>query len=101
VLISFAVSNRETVPLGFWPLPFIAQTPLYLVTLASLLLGFAAGGLYARIGRRLLKRELRRRDREIEALRRELAARAAPSDGAVSELGKGPPRTVFPQSGER
>jgi len=71
------VSNRETVDLGFWPLPFVALVPLYLVALSSLLLGFVTGELHARIGRRRLKRELRRRARDIEALKRELAMREA------------------------
>ncbi|HJU16087.1 MAG TPA: lipopolysaccharide assembly protein LapA domain-containing protein [Stellaceae bacterium] len=86
VLVSFAVSNRESVALGFWPLPFIALTPLYLLAFASLLLGFAAGVCYAWIGRRRLKRELRRRAREIEALKRELAARDVPREEAIGVL---------------
>jgi hypothetical protein len=85
------VSNREIVALGFWPLPFIALAPLYLVALLSLLLGFLTGELHARIGRRRLKRELRRRARDIEGLKRELAMRGArredlaPPSRAVAE----------------
>ena len=30
-LILFAVSNRETVSVGLWPLPFLADLPLYLL----------------------------------------------------------------------
>lgn len=71
------MSNREVVALGFWPLPSVAETPLYLLALAGLVLGFVTGELHAWIGRRRLKRELRRRAREIESLRRELAATQA------------------------
>lgn len=39
----FAASNRETVSLGLWPLPYIAQAPLYLVVLVALFFGFATG----------------------------------------------------------
>ena len=81
------MSNRESVALGFWPLPFVAEAPLYLVAFAGLLLGFATGELHAWIGRRRLKRALRRRDREIEALRRELTATQAQLEGAAA-----PPR---------
>ena len=38
-LILFAVSNRETVSVGFWPLPFLADLPLYLLCFLSLLIG--------------------------------------------------------------
>ena len=31
LLIPFALSNREPVSLGFWPLPFLIDLPLYLL----------------------------------------------------------------------
>jgi len=73
----FAVSNRETVPLGFWPLPFLAETPLYLVVLVALLLGIILGVLavWIRGGRR--RRELRECRRQNATLARELAATQA------------------------
>ncbi len=86
------MSNRTSVALGLWPLPFTAETPLYLLAFASLLLGFVMGELHAWIGRHRLKRELRRRAREIEALRRELAATQAQLEGAAPELVERPPR---------
>jgi hypothetical protein len=91
VAISFAVSNRQAVSIGFWPLPFVAQTQLYLVAFASLLFGFLAAELHAWIGRHRLKRELRRNTQEVEALRRELAATQARLGGAAA-----PPGTVVP-----
>ena len=42
-LILFAVSNRETVSVGFWPLPFLADVPLYLLCFLSLLIGALIG----------------------------------------------------------
>src|ERR1700687_1280797 len=47
VLALFAMSNREAVALGLWPLPFELDLPLYLAILAALLIGFMAGGLVA------------------------------------------------------
>jgi lipopolysaccharide assembly protein A len=73
-LILFAVSNRQPVSLGLWPLPFLADLPLYLLVLLMLLAGFVIGAAAARIAGRRLRRELRRRRRRIEALERELAA---------------------------
>ena len=73
VLILFSVSNRETVSLAFWPLPFLVDLPLYLLSFLSLLIGFLIGGCAAWIAGGRDRTELRRRRRRIEALERELA----------------------------
>jgi lipopolysaccharide assembly protein A len=70
----FAASNREIVSLGLWPLPFIAQAPLYLAVLVALFFGFAIGALAAWIKGRRRRRQLRDCRRQNEALARELAA---------------------------
>jgi uncharacterized integral membrane protein len=77
VLILFAVSNRETVSLGLWPLPALIDLPLYLVILGTLLVGFLAGELVAWIGGRHWRREARRGRDRIAALEVELAAERA------------------------
>ena len=90
------MSNRAVVTLGFWPFPWRAETPLYLLAFAGLALGFVAGEAHAWIGRRRLKRELRRRARESEALKRELAAKEARLvQGQIAESAV-PPRAVVP-----
>ncbi|HKM69913.1 MAG TPA: lipopolysaccharide assembly protein LapA domain-containing protein [Stellaceae bacterium] len=73
-LIPFAVSNRESVSLGLWPLPFLIDLPLYLLVLLVLLAGVVIGATAVRIAGRRARRELRRRRRRVEALERELAA---------------------------
>ena len=73
-LILFAVSNRDTVSVAFWPLPFLVDMPLYLLCVLSLVIGTLIGvatGWMAGHGKR---RELRSRRRRIEALERELTA---------------------------
>ncbi|HEX6440701.1 MAG TPA: lipopolysaccharide assembly protein LapA domain-containing protein [Stellaceae bacterium] len=82
VLASFAVSNREPVALGLWPLPWLLQTPVYLAAFAALLLGFVAGALAVWAGGARRRRELRRHRRRIAALERELAATQAQLTGA-------------------
>jgi uncharacterized integral membrane protein len=77
VLILFAVSNRETVSLALWPLPALVDLPLYLVILATLLVGFVAGELVAWIGGRHWRREAKRGRDRIAALERDLAAERA------------------------
>ncbi len=70
----FAASNRETVSLGLWPLPFLAAAPLYLVVVVSLVFGFAIGAVAAWIRGLRRRRELRECRRQNTALARELAA---------------------------
>jgi uncharacterized integral membrane protein len=82
VLASFAVSNREPVVLGLWPLPWLLQTPVYLTVFGALLLGFVAGALAVWAGGVRRRRELRGQRRRIAALERELAATQAQLTGA-------------------
>ena len=83
-LALFAASNRAVVSLALWPLPFVAELPLYLAVLGALLIGLIAGALLAWIGGRHTRRELRRCGRRIAALEHELAATQAqlPDAGA-------------------
>lgn len=93
VLAIFAVSNREAVAIGLWPLPWFVDLPLYLAILGALLLGFLAGALSAWIGARRGRRELRRRGRRIAALERELAAtqaQLADAPGSAPVAAEGP-----------
>src|SRR2546429_5373209 len=78
VLALFAISNREAVALGLWPLPFELDLPLYLAILGALLIGFIAGVGVAWATGRHRRREHRRRGRRIAALERQLAARGTP-----------------------
>ena len=70
----FAASNRATVILALWPLPFVAQAPLYLVVLVALAFGCAIGAVAAWIKGHRRRRQLRQCRRQNEALARELAA---------------------------
>jgi len=73
-LMLFAVSNRASVSLALWPLPFAIELPAYLLVSAALLAGFVVGAIVAWIGGYRLRRELWRRNRRIAALERQLAA---------------------------
>lgn len=91
-LVLFALSNRESVSLGLWPLPFLVQVPLYLVVLATALVGFVFGGTAAWVSGRHRRRELRERRRRVAALERELAATQArlapPSSDIAAAAGR-------------
>jgi lipopolysaccharide assembly protein A len=73
-LVLFAVSNRETVSLALWPLPFLIDLPIYLLFFFTLMIGILIGATMAWIAGRGDRRELRHRRRRIDALERELAA---------------------------
>src|SRR5258708_1091040 len=80
-----AVSNRQPVELGLWPLPHVVVTPLYLVIVAVLLIGILAGlGLgwwAARHHRRRARdhgKEAARLDRENARLRETIASHNPP-----------------------
>jgi uncharacterized integral membrane protein len=90
VLVSFAISNRATVPLGLWPLPFMLETPVYLFALLTLVAGFVVGAACVWIAGHGLRREVRRRRRRIEALERELATTQARLTDQAERLGLQP-----------
>ncbi|HEU0154781.1 MAG TPA: lipopolysaccharide assembly protein LapA domain-containing protein [Stellaceae bacterium] len=73
----FAISNRQAISLGLWPLPFLVETRLYLLVFLALLLGFGGGLLIAWGRGHRRRRELRQCRRHAEALERELAATQA------------------------
>jgi lipopolysaccharide assembly protein A len=74
LLIAFAISNRQPVSLGLWPLPFLIDLPLYLLVLLMLFTGFVIGATIGWVAGRRVRRELRRRRRYAETLERELVA---------------------------
>ena len=84
VLIAvFAVSNRTPTALGLWPLPFVAELPLYLAILAALAAGFACGAATVWLGAGTRRREARRCRRRLAVLERELAATQAQLPGPL------------------
>jgi uncharacterized integral membrane protein len=47
IVVLFALSNRQTVELVLWPLPFVAAAPVYVLALGMFVIGFFCGGLAA------------------------------------------------------
>jgi putative membrane protein len=86
VLALFAVSNREMVALGWWPVPFLVEIPLYVAVLAALAVGFLLGELAAWIAGRRRRREARRHTRRIASLEGELRATQAQLVGPAERV---------------
>jgi uncharacterized integral membrane protein len=74
LMILFAISNREVIPVGLWPLLTQLEMPLYLVLLVTLLVGFVVGQLVAWVAGSHWRREARRSRDRIAALESELAS---------------------------
>ena len=83
-LALFAVSNREAVSLGLWPLSDVLELPLYLAILAALALGFIVGVLAVWLCGWRTRSQVRRHGRRIAALERERATPPAPPSTAMS-----------------
>jgi uncharacterized integral membrane protein len=102
-----AVSNRQPVDLGLWPLPQVATLPLYLALVVVLLLGILAGlglgwwaGRHYRRRAREHRREADRLGREVERLCEAVAAHrpAAVPVAAGSDLAPREQRAIARQS---
>jgi uncharacterized integral membrane protein len=83
LLILFAVSNRETVSVGLWPLPDLVELPLFLVVLGTFLVAFLFGELVSWVGGWRWRREARRSRERIAMLERELEAERAQRAGTA------------------
>lgn len=69
--ILFALDNRGTLVLGFWPVPWKLSLPIYLAVLAFLLVGFLSGGVVAWLSGHRKRAALGRARAEVERLARE------------------------------
>jgi uncharacterized integral membrane protein len=86
VVVIFAVANREQAVLSFWPLPWSAGLPIWLIVLGCLLTGFLLGATVAWLSggpRRRRARQTAERARELarqlaELQRRQTAPQAVP-----------------------
>lgn len=90
----FAVSNRGQVTVDLWPLPFVIETPIFLLVLLCGLVGFLIGtfvawlaGGKARRRARLKAAEAAASAREAERLKERIRQLEAPPPSAALQLG--------------
>jgi len=83
LVVLFALSNRQTVELVLWPLPFAAEAPVYFLALGMFVIGFFCGGLAAWL--RGLAARARAAARRAEPLEREIAMLRERLDAAERE----------------
>jgi len=90
LLVDFAVSNRVSVDLELWPLPFDLPAPLYAVALLLLAAGYLLGELLAWLRSLRRRRDFGRQKKQIAALEAALA-RAKADDAAAVVQSSGTP----------
>ncbi len=71
--VLFALDNRGTLVLGFWPAPWKLTGPVYLIMLAAVVIGFLFGGIIAWLGGHRHRAALGRARAEAERLQSEAA----------------------------
>lgn len=97
LLLSFAISNREVVTLGLWPLPFRIDAPLYLVALLPLLLGALIGGAIVWFGRLATGMRMRRLETKLAATQKDLdGLKARQPSVPANRNGAAPARPALP-----
>ncbi len=78
VLVAFALSNPQPVPLGLWPTDFSVEVPVSLAILASSGLFFFLGALFVWFGSVAARTRHRRSERRARALEAELKSHTTP-----------------------
>jgi uncharacterized integral membrane protein len=102
LLLSFAISNREMVTLGLWPLPFRIDAPVYLVALLPLLFGVVIGGLVLWFGRFATGLRMRRLETRLATTQKDLEGlKARQRPGTIANRNGEPPRPALPVSQAR
>ncbi|MCC7048656.1 MAG: LapA family protein [Alphaproteobacteria bacterium] len=71
VAILFALDNRGTLALSFWPTGYGVSLPVFLAVFAAVLAGFVLGGMVAWMAGGRRRAEQREAERQAERLRRE------------------------------
>ena len=84
LIVLFALSNRETVTLALWPLPFVLDLPVYLAVLVPAAVGFVIGGSVAWASAARARKEVKRRRSQVAELSEEVV-RARKRDRALKD----------------
>ena len=73
VVILFSITNRDPVPLDFWPLPFSKEVPVYAIVIASAMISFISGGIVAWFSAGRSRRRARLESRRAHNLEKDLS----------------------------
>ena len=97
IVAAFAAANRHSIDISFDPLPLEAAAPLFVVVLASALIGLVFGGAATWVSGRQWRRDARRLRRSNALLETELIALRERAESLADRAQEGPMR--LPDSG--
>jgi uncharacterized integral membrane protein len=83
LLVAFALSNPQPVPLGLWPTDYSVEAPVSIAILIASGIFFFLGALFTWFGTLAARGRHRRAERRAAALEAELKARAAEAERAA------------------
>ena len=73
VAVVFAIHNNAKLPINLWPFGFV-DWPLYVVVLASIVVGFVIGSFLTWVSESRWRRLARKRGRRLSQLEKEIGA---------------------------
>jgi len=91
--LAFSIANRQTVALDLWPMPYTAEVKLFLLVLAPFVLGFLLGGMVSWTFGGSVRAKLRRSERAVLNLEREmniLHSQVAPPESSADKPASSP-----------
>lgn len=94
LVVLFALSNRQTVDLAVWPLPYSAATPVYLALALAFLAGFLVGAAAMWLSDGRVRSKARQRGREVKTLERKMS-------GLEQELTKAQTQIAAPSQDQK
>ncbi|MCB2106740.1 MAG: DUF1049 domain-containing protein [Rhodobacteraceae bacterium] len=83
-VVLFAISNRATVTLELWPLPYSIDVGIYAAVLVAILIGFVGGAVAMWLAGGAKRRELRQTRRRVKDLEHSLAQAKSDSGSAAA-----------------
>jgi uncharacterized integral membrane protein len=92
LLVVFALSNPQPVPLGLWPTDFTVELPVSIAVLVASGVFFFLGALFIWFGAQGARAKARRAHKRIAALEAELKARDAVRAPTVTPMSSSAPR---------
>ncbi len=97
LLIAFALSNPQPVPLGLWPTDFSVEVPVSIAILVSSGLFFFLGALFVWFGSVAARTRHRRAERRARALEAELKTHTSPPPRPIVRSGSTRPALAAPK----
>lgn len=88
VVVMLAISNRQLIPVSFWPLPLAYDFPVYGVFLVALFVGAFLGGIAVWLGGHATRVDRRRLKRTVGYVEQQDRQRQEAEEAAIVEAAR-------------